>query len=127
MRFLFASLIALLAAPAMAQQQGAQAAAERSASHIPDAEIAQLQALDDNAFDAQFRCPETLADDAARRHEIARFLKWAQLRHGGWSVGQTMTVRRGLLVKHQCAATLRNMDTRPGANPGDSALPPPNF
>jgi len=81
----------------------ASAAAEQSS------DPAVLAAIDDQTFDAQFQCPETLASDDERIDEYQRYLVWSRLRHADWNFKKRMDVRYGLLRRHGCAATLRNV------------------
>ena len=65
--------------------------------------------LTDAAADAAFQCPEALADDDQRRQALVDYFHWAQARHPDWSVADAVEFRKRLLVRHQCAASLRDM------------------
>jgi len=65
--------------------------------------------LDDATFDANFQCPETLADQDAREDEFHRYLAWARAAHPDWSFRKRLDVRYGLLRRHACARTLANI------------------
>lgn len=67
-----------------------------------------LAAIDDQTFDAQFRCPESLANDDDRVDEYQHYLAWSRVRHPDWSFKKRLDVRYGLLRRHACAQTLRN-------------------
>ncbi len=66
-------------------------------------------ARDDAAFDAQFQCPETIADKDARLEEIERYQAWASEHHPDWNLRKRLDVRYGLLRRHACAVTLANV------------------
>jgi hypothetical protein len=65
--------------------------------------------LTDAAFDASFRCPESLTDDAQRREALVDYFHWTQARHPDWSVADAIEFKKNLLVRHQCAASLRDL------------------
>jgi hypothetical protein len=81
------------------------------ADDTPDAagDSVVLSSIDDATFDAGFQCPETLADDDSREDALARYMAWAGLRHPDWPLRKRLDVRYGLLRRHSCAATLRNV------------------
>ncbi len=89
------------------------------ASHAGAAEqppdMSALASIDDTTFDAQFRCPETLASDDERIDEYQRYLAWSRVHHADWSFKKRIDVRYGLLRRHGCVQTLRNA--------GSSAMP----
>jgi hypothetical protein len=82
-----------------------------------------LASIDDAAFDAQFQCPESLASDDDRIDENQRYLAWSRIRHPDWNFKKRMDVRYGLLRRHACAATLRNVGS--SAMPAFPPPPPP--
>ena len=63
----------------------------------------------DAALDTSFRCPESLADDEARRQALVDYFHWAEARHPNWSVADAVEFRKTLLVRHQCAVSLRDL------------------
>ncbi|HXC54435.1 MAG TPA: hypothetical protein VNU97_04005 [Rhizomicrobium sp.] len=65
-------------------------------------------ALDDAAFDAQFQCPEALADKDSRIDAYHRYVDWAKDQHPDWNFKKRLDVRYGLLRRHACAVTLAN-------------------
>ena len=67
--------------------------------------------VDDATFDANFQCPETLADADAREAEIHRYLAWARAVHPDWNFRKRLDVRYGLLRRHACAQTMANIAT----------------
>jgi hypothetical protein len=93
------------------------AAAEQS----PDTSA--LSSIDDPAFDSRFQCPGALASDDDRIDEYQRYLAWSRVRHPDWSFKKRMDVRYGLLRRHGCAATLRNIGS--SAMPAFPPAPPP--
>jgi len=98
-------------------------AAAVAAEHSPDTPA--LAAIDDQAFDSQFQCPESLASDDERIDEYQRYLVWSRIRHPDWSFKKRMDVRYGLLHRHGCAATLRNVGS--SAMPAFPPAPPPTI
>jgi len=78
--------------------------------------------LTDTAFDAAFQCPEFLADDAQRRAALVDYFHWTQARHPDWSVADAIEFKKSLLVRHQCAASLR--DLADYAKREDKIVPP---
>ena len=62
--------------------------------------------VDDTTFDAQFQCPETIADPDERVDEFARYVAWAKEVHPDWGFRKRLDVRYGLLRRHGCAVTL---------------------
>ena len=73
-----------------------------------------LVRIDDVTLDAQFRCPETLTTPDERLDEIERYYVWARARHPDWNMRKRLDVRYGLLRRHACAATLRNVASSAG-------------
>ncbi len=65
--------------------------------------------LSDTAFDAAFQCPEFLSDDAQRRAALVDYFHWTQARHPDWSIADAIEFKKTLLVRHQCAASLRDL------------------
>ena len=65
-----------------------------------------LADMDDDAFDAQFVCPETLGSADDREDAFERYTAWAHLRHPEWSFQKLLEVRTGLLRRHDCSVTL---------------------
>ena len=96
----------------------ASAVAQDAAPDPNPAEEAQT-VPDDATVDAQFQCPETLADNDSRIEEYARFLAWAREAHPDWNFRKRLDVRYGLLRRHACAVTLANMasSTKPPFGP----------
>lgn len=74
-----------------------------------DTDAPSVAALDDAAFDAQFQCPERLADRDGRIEEIQRYQAWARDHHPDWNLKKRLDVRYGLLRRHACAVTLANV------------------
>ncbi len=105
-------------APAPAAMAPAPAAAIAPLATIAPAPIAEAPPplLDDATFDAQFQCPETLADADAREDALHRYAAWAKETHPDWNLRKRMDVRYGLLRRHACVATMANI--------ADSAKPP---
>ena len=66
-------------------------------------------AADDTTFDAQFQCPETIADRDARIDEILAYESWARDHHPDWTFRKRLDVRYGLLRRHACTVTLANL------------------
>ena len=87
------------------------------------ADTSGLAAIDDQMFDSQFQCPESLASDDDRIDEYQRYLVWSRIRHPDWNFKKRMDVRYGLLRRHGCAATLRNVGS--SAMPAFPLPPPP--
>jgi hypothetical protein len=77
-----------------------------------------LADMDDDAFDAQFVCPETLGTADDRLEAFERYTNWAHLRHPDWNFQKRLEVRASLLRRHACAATLANV-----VNSGQPAFP----
>jgi len=75
---------------------------------------AALARIDDATIDAQFRCPETLVTADGRLDEIERYYVWARARHPDWNMKKRLDVRYGLLRRHACAMTLRNVASSVG-------------
>jgi hypothetical protein len=73
-------------------------------------EIPPPPAATDSAFDAAFQCPESLAGDAQRLRALVDYFHWVQARHPDWSVADAVEYKKDLLVRHQCAASLRDLD-----------------
>lgn len=73
----------------------------------------------DAVFDAQFVCPETLADRDARIDEYEHYMDWAQEHHPDWNLRKRLDVRYGLLRRHECAQTLAHLASsqRPAFGP----------
>ena len=65
--------------------------------------------VDDATFDANFQCPETLADTDSREAEFHRYVAWAKAVHPDWTFRKRLDVRYGLLRRHACAQTLANI------------------
>ena len=65
--------------------------------------------LTDAALDTAFRCPESLAGDDERRQALVDYFHWAGARHPNWSVAAAVEFRKTLLVRHQCAVSLRDL------------------
>lgn len=57
-----------------------------------------------------FVCPEALADDAARTAALKSFMDAASKAAPHESIARLLMLRRSLLEKHHCQATLRNID-----------------
>jgi hypothetical protein len=64
----------------------------------------------DAAVDAAFQCPESLAGDAQRLRALVDYFHWVQARHPDWSVADAVEYKKDLLVRHQCTASLRDLD-----------------
>jgi len=64
---------------------------------------------ENSQFDGQFRCPESLADDAARDREIAGYVDWAAKQHPNWTSKEVIANRYRLLTLHHCTATLNTI------------------
>jgi hypothetical protein len=94
---LMVALMAACAAPSLGQAQ------IRDLTEIPP------PPMTDAAVDAAFQCPEALASDAERRATLVGYFHWAQIRHPNWSVADAVEFKRALLVRHQCAASLRDL------------------
>jgi hypothetical protein len=75
---------------------------------------AALARIDDATLDAQFRCPETLVTADGRLDEIERYYVWARARHPDWNMKKRLDVRYGLLRRHACTVTLRNVASSVG-------------
>jgi len=75
--------------------------------------------VDDATFDANFQCPETLADQDTREAELHRYAAWARAVHPEWNFKKRLDVRYGLLRRHACAQTMANIasSTKPAFGP----------
>jgi hypothetical protein len=65
--------------------------------------------LTDAALDAAFQCPEILANEDLRRQALLDYFHWAQIRHPNWSRADTVEFKKKLLIRHQCADSLRDL------------------
>jgi hypothetical protein len=63
----------------------------------------------DAEVDAAFRCPETLASDNDRRLALVDYFHTIQRLHPDWSVAKAVEFKKTLLVRHQCADSLRDL------------------
>jgi hypothetical protein len=63
----------------------------------------------DAAFASAFQCPEGMASDNERRQALVDYFRWTQARHPDWSVADAIEFKKTLLVRHQCAASLRDL------------------
>jgi hypothetical protein len=104
-----AALIGLVALPVMALPVMARPfeGPARAADPPPLGDPPPL--LDDAAYDTMFVCPESLPSDEARRQAMVAFFHWAQARHPDWSLAETVEFKKTLLVRHDCAASLRDL------------------
>lgn len=67
-------------------------------------------AAKDNAdFLRNFKCPEALPDDAARKKAVEDFFAWALPQRKDWTEQQLNDLRIALLRRNQCKQTLANM------------------
>lgn len=73
------------------------------------ASLADPPPLTDVAFETAFKCPEAMADDAGRRQALVDYFHWVQARHPDWSIANAVEFKKTLLVRHQCAASLRDL------------------
>ncbi len=75
--------------------------------------------VDDATYDANFQCPETLADADAREDQFHRYVAWARAVHPDWSFRKRLDVRYGLLRRHACVQTMANIASaaRPAFGP----------
>jgi hypothetical protein len=73
----------------------------------------------DVAFDAQFVCPDAIADRDARIDEFQRYMDWTRDHHPDWDLRKRLDVRYGLLRRHACAVTLAHLaaSQRPAFGP----------
>src|SRR5277367_4637297 len=86
------------------------------------ASLADPPPLTDAAFEAAFQCPEAMASDADRRQALVDYFHWTQARHPDWSIADAIEFKKNLLVRHQCAASLR--DLADYAKREDKVVPP---
>jgi hypothetical protein len=63
----------------------------------------------DAEIDAAFQCPETLASDKDRRLALVDYFHWIQRLHPDWSVAKAVEFKKALLIRHQCADSLRDL------------------
>ena len=90
---------------------GASGSGRAEPAHVPAPLGDPPPPLTDTAFDAAFRCPESLADDGHRRQALVDYFHWAQARHPNWSLADSVEFKKTLLVRHQCADSLRDLAT----------------
>jgi hypothetical protein len=105
------------------------AATAAHAAAIGDADKADIDVLiladmDDASFDAQFQCPETLANADEREEAFERYTTWVTLRHADWNFRKRLDVRAGLLRRHACTTTLANVSASALPAFPASAYPP---
>lgn len=55
------------------------------------------------------QCPESLSVDQ-RIETLTDYMGWARAQHKDWSIQTTLAYRYGLLQRHRCLKTLRNVD-----------------
>jgi hypothetical protein len=60
---------------------------------------------------ATFKCPEGLADDAARTVELRGFLDWTHRQHPDWSMPKITGYRLYLLERLHCERTVTAIST----------------
>ncbi len=60
---------------------------------------------DDETFDAQYVCPESLSVEARGRAHDSYFA-WASARHPQWNTAEAVDHRVTLWIKHGCAESL---------------------
>lgn len=75
------------------------------------------KALSDSAISAQFRCPESFATPDSAQRATLEFVRWAQNRQPAMTIAEFVEFRYGLLVKHNCTETLRNLRRNSGRDP----------
>jgi hypothetical protein len=78
-------------------------------AQVPLASQAPQPPQTDEVYDQSFQCPEALPDDKARRTALVDYFHWASARHPDWSVAQAVEFKKQLLVRHQCATSLRDL------------------
>jgi hypothetical protein len=80
---------------------------------LTDAEKAEIRqklaAITDHQFDQGFRCPESFGSQQEQLLAITDYVNWASARHPDWDQRQILEYRYALLVRHNCAETLRNI------------------
>lgn len=87
-------------------------------------DIVILADMDDQTYDAQFTCPETLPTADDREEEFERYTTWAHLRHPDWNFRKRLEVRTSLLRRHACTATLAKVTGSAAPAFPASAYPP---
>lgn len=68
-----------------------------------------VAAMDDDAFSASFRCPESLPTVEQKQQALRDYFDWVGARHGDWTVKQVLDYRYRLLTSHRCAETLQHI------------------
>ena len=71
-------------------------------------DVQALALISDEAFDAQFQCPENETPDQ-RTDDLQRYMSWAKVNHPDWSFRKRLDARYGLLRRHDCGETLSNL------------------
>ncbi len=107
--------VIVIALAAFTMLSGSALAADSDDTDAPDTPAL----VDDATFDANFQCPETLADQDAREAEYQRYAAWARAAHPEWNFKKRLDVRYGLLRRHACAQTMANIASaeRPAFGP----------
>jgi len=92
-------------------------------SLLKSAAASPISTLSEEAFDNQFRCPETYIDEWESKRALADTLEWYGAHHAQVTVDGFLAFRMQLLAKHKCEVSLANV-AKAAVIP---ALPVPNY